>query len=496
MIAPYFVLIPLVAAFLITLFSRKKKNVAVCLAIFAGIALLILGIVSFVLVSKADGPLLYTLGNWKIPWTINFVLDYFTSFMLITIGIIALASLVFSINYMTRYTELWKFYTLFMLMLAGMNGFVITGDLFNLFIFMEIALIAAYALVGFGCEAEELEAAFKYTVIGSLSSIFVLLAVGILYAITSTLNMADIGHNIISNRGFILYFVYGLLLTGFGLKAAIVPFHAWLPDAHSSAPAPVSAMLSGVLIKTLGIYALIRVFYHVFSISTTVLNLFLILGAITLLLGVLMAKLQFDFKRLLAFHSISQIGYIILGLGLGTPLGILGAVFHLFNHSIFKSLLFLNAGSVEYATGTRDLREMGGLGKQLKPAAVTSMIASLSISGIPPFNGFFSKLIIILAAFQAKQFIFALVAALGSILTLASFLKVQRYVFYGDPHGIERKCEKLPLCINGSMIFLAVLCVLSVVLILPGIKELILDKVVETIQNRQVYLNIISGGQL
>ena len=414
--------------------------------------------------------------------------------MLITISVIALASLVYSIDYMTRYTDVWKYYALFMLMLAGMNGFVITGDFFNLFVFMEIALIAAYALVGYGCEAEELEAAFKYTVMGSLTSTLILFAIGILYALTSTLNMANIGQSITAYNGFTLYFVYGLLLVGFGLKAAIIPFHAWLPDAHPSAPAPISAMLSGVLIKTLGIYALIRVFYHVFPISSMVLNVFAILGAITLLVGVLMAKLQFDFKRLLAFHSVSQIGYIVLGLGLGTPLGILGAVFHLLNHGIFKSLLFLNAGSIEYALGTRDLREMGGLNKQLKPTAVTSMIASLSISGIPPFNGFFSKLVIILAAIQAKQPVYAVIAGLGSILTLASFLKVQRYAFYGEQKGHPPKC-KIPFTLNSSMIFLAVLCLLSAALILPGIKEFTLDKVVETIQDRQTYINIINGGK-
>jgi multicomponent Na+:H+ antiporter subunit D len=491
MILPYFVLIPLTAGILITLFCRNGKRLAAYTGVLASAALLTLAITSFILVSKAHGPILFTLGNWKIPWTIGFVIDYLASFSLIAVNLIALAALFFSIGYMNHYTGLWKFYALLMIMLTGINGFIITGDFFNLFIFLEITLLAAYALVGFGCEAEELEAAFKYAVIGSLSSIFILLAIGVLYAMTSTLNMADLGRSITASHGFLIHFIYGLLLVGFGLKVALVPFHTWMPDAYSAAPAPASAILSGVS-GVLGVYALIRLFFNVFPSSPAVLNIFLILGTISIFVGIFVAKMQFDFKRLLAYSSISQIGYIILGLGLGTPLGVLGAVFHMINHGFMKSLLFLNAGSIEYATGTRDFREMNGIHKKLKPTAVTSMIASLSISGIPPFNGFFSKLVIILAAVQAHQPVYAVLAAVASALTLAVFLKVQKHLTQDSgPNEIQAKPVKVPLSLNTAMIFLAVLCILSAVLILPGIKGLVLDKVVGTIQNRPAYLNII-----
>lgn len=492
MILPLFILIPLTAAILITLFCRNGKRLAVYTGILAGAALLTLAITSFVLVSKANGPILYNLGNWKIPWTIGFVVDYLASFTLIAVNLISLAALVFSFGYMTRYTGLWKFYALLMIMLTGMNGFIITGDFFNLFIFLEITLLAAYALVGFGCEAEELEAAFKYAVIGSLSSMFILLAIGILYAMTSTLNMADLGRSITTSQGFLIHFVYGLLLVGFGLKVALVPFHTWMPDAYSAAPTPASAMLSGVS-GVLGVYALIRLFFNVFPSSPAVLNIFLILGTISIFVGILLAKLQYDLKRLLGYSSISQMGYIILGLGLGTPLGILGAVFHMLNHGLMKSLLYLNTGSIEYATGTRDFREMNGINKQLKPTLITSMIASFSISGIPPFNGFFSKLVIILAAVQAHQPVYALLAAVASALTLAVFLKVQKHIIQSDSSSNETPAKpiKVPFSLNSAVIFLAILCVLSALLILPGIKGLVLDKVVETIQNRPAYINII-----
>jgi len=493
MIAPYFVLLPLTAAFLIGLFGRKSDRLPMWLAVLTGCGQSVLAVASFILVSKSGGRILYATGNWEIPWTIGFVLDYLSSFMLVTIGVIAVAALFYSIDYITRYTDTWKYYTLFMLMLAGMNGFVITGDFFNLFVFMEIALIAAFALVAYGCEVEELEASFKYVVMGSITSTLILFGIGLLYALTSTLNMADVGRSLPVNPAT-LVFIYGLFLAGFGLKSAIIPFHAWLPDAHPSAPAPISAMLSGVLIKALGVYALIRVFFCAFPSPPGILQILRVLGAATILIGVLMAKAQFDFKRLLAFHSVSQIGYIVLGLGLGTAWGILGAVFHLLNHAIFKSLLFLNAGALEYSLGTRDLREMRGAGGRLKITSVTSMIASLSISGIPPFNGFFSKLIIILAAVQAGQPVLALAAAAGSVLTLASFLKVQRYAFHGEA-GAARDPVRLPWSMNWSMVFLAVLCVLSTALILPGVRELTLDRVVTSILDRAGYISIVTGGR-
>ena len=160
--------------------------------------------------------------------------------------------------------------------------------------------------------------------------------------------------------GNVIFLVSVLFIMGFGLKAALVPFHAWLPDAHPSAPAPISATLSGVLIKALGVYTLCRIFFNVLGIDPNLSSMLMLLGALSMVIGVFLAIGQWDFKRLLAYHSISQIGYVILGIGLGTPLGILGGLFHLFNHSVFKSLLFLNSGAVEHSTGTRQLQEMGG----------------------------------------------------------------------------------------------------------------------------------------
>jgi multicomponent Na+:H+ antiporter subunit D len=212
-----------------------------------------------------------------------------------------------------------------------------------------------------------------------------------------------------------------------------------------------------------------RLSFNVIGVSLALLNVFAVLGSISIVIGVTLALYQWDFKRLLAYHSISQIGYIVLGFGLGTPLGILGGLFHLLNHSVFKSLLFLNAGSVERATGKRNLKDLGGLSGKMPVTGTTSFIASMSISGIPPLNGFWSKLIIVIACVQSGHYWYGLIAALASILTLASFLKVQRYAFFGYLKDAFKEVRESPAAMTVPMMALAALCVVLGILLIPGI---------------------------
>jgi len=266
---PLFVIIPLATAFIISLAGKFYKSISDILANLACFILVVLSFLVFYILYLLDYmPLVYKVGGWIPPIGISMVVDGLTIVILLVVNIVALMSVVFSISYMEKYTDKTKYYTLFMLMLAGMNGVVITGDMFNLYVFLEIGAIASYALVAFGTEHEELEASFKYMVLGSVASLFILLGIAILYSYTSTLNMADISQIIIVNRNpVVIGFTSVLFLVGFGLKSAIVPFHAWLPDAHPSAPAPISAMLSGVLIKSLGVYALIRIIFNVLGVD-------------------------------------------------------------------------------------------------------------------------------------------------------------------------------------------------------------------------------------
>jgi len=489
---PWFVIIPLFNAFLISLIGKVLKRAVSVLSILSCLSLLIISFYGLnVLRISSQSALVYKIGGWVPPFGICMVLDGLSGFMLITVNLIAFFVLVYSLQYMEKYTDKPKFFTLFFLMLTGMNGIIVTGDLFNLFVFLEIASIASYALVAFGTEAEELEASFKYAVMGSVASSFIFIGIAFLYGFTSTLNMADMARILsLKPNTWLIPFVSVLFLMGFGLKASLVPFHAWLPDAHPSAPASISAMLSGVLIKTLGIYAIARVFFNIIGITKAFLSVLMFLGALSLLVGVILALSQWDLKRLLAYHSISQVGYIVLGIGIGSPLGILGGLFHLFNHSVFKSLLFLNSGAIDYAVGTRDLREMSGLKERMPVTANTNLIASMSIAGIPPFNGFFSKLIIILACLQKGYFGYALVAVVGSILTLSSFMKVEKFAFFGKLNERCRDIKEVPYLMRFSLIGLAIICVLGGLLLLPSIK-FFLNGAVDVLLQGKGYAEIV-----
>ncbi len=494
-IIPLFIALPLGAAFLLPILGKRSKRLPDILANLINLALLIL---SLMVINR--GMIVYQMGGWKpvadIPIGIYLVLDGLSALMLLIINCVGFLATLYSVNYMEKFTDKARYYTLFLLLMAGMNGVVLSGDMFNIFVFLEVAAIASYALVAFGTEAEELEAAFKYQVMGTVASGFILLGIALLYSATGTLNMADIAR-IIGEEGIkgTILFVGALFIVGFGLKAAIMPFHAWLPDAHPSAPAPISAMLSGVLIKAIGVYALARILFNVLGLGEmkAILYILMVLGTISMVAGALLALGQRDFKRLLAYSSISQIGYIVFALGLGTPLGFLGGLFHLLNHAAFKSLLFLNSGAVVYATENKDLEKMGGLSQRMPVTATTSVIGSMSISGIPPLSGFWSKFIIIWAAVEAGQYIFAFIAVLVSIITLAYYLKAQRLAFFGELGKAWNKVKEVPGLMCTSMIILSLLSLGLGILLIPGIRNMVLDPAVEVLESGAQYASSVLG---
>ncbi|MCK4746240.1 MAG: hypothetical protein KAT15_04355, partial [Bacteroidales bacterium] len=417
--------------------------------------------------------------------------------------------LFYSLSYITKYTAESNYFALFCLIIAGMNGVVLSGDLFNLFVFLEVSVISSYALVAFGVGKTELEASFKYQVLGGLASMLILLAIGLIYWKTKTLNIADV-RNVLDagySKPFYL-FVQVLLIAGFGLKAAIIPFHAWLPDAYPAAPAPISAMLSGVVGKSIGVYALFRIFFNVLGLGEIkpILDILIILGIISMVAGALAALGQKDFKRLLAYSSISQIGYVVMAFGMGmliliqgenysvAVLAIAGGIYHMVNHAVFKGLLFLNAGALEHRLDTRDLKRMGGLSSVMPVTSSTSFMASMSISGIPPFNGFFSKLIIIIAAINGKFYLLATLAVVVSIITLAYFLKFQRFAFFNKPPGKSlEKIREVPFPMSFSMIVLAILCLALSLLAFPSINEAVLSPAVQVLMQSDLYSTTILG---
>jgi len=495
---PLFVAVPLGMAFLTPIFARIWKGFPDWMASLA--SLFLMGLTLWFL--QFGGQHITTfIGGWEpvdgIPIGIAMVMDGLTIFMLLIVNVIGFLATIYSINYMSHYTEKSKYYTLFLLMMAGLNGVVLSGDLFNLFVFLEITAIASYALVAYGVEAEELEASFKYQVLGGTASAIILLGIAFFYHMTGTLNLADASRVIAAGGSTpALLFMAILFLVGFSLKSALMPFHAWLPDAHPSAPAPISAMLSGVVIKVLGVYAMIRIFYNVIGteLLPVIPTIFLILGTLSMVAGAFLALGQKDLKRLLAYSSISQIGYVLFAFGIGTPLAIMGGLFHLLNHAVFKSLLFLNSGAVVYNTNTREFEKLGGLSQKMPLTVSTAVVGSLSISGLPPLGGFWSKFVIILAAVQSGHYILAGVAVLASIVTLGYYMKFLKFTFFGKLRDSYKKVKEVPFFMCLSMIVLALLTIGLGLLLLPSLQGWILEPAANVVTGGVEYVKMVLGG--
>jgi len=500
-LVPLLVAIPLGSAFLVVILAHVKglSGLPRVLSVLAVAACLAIGIV---LMAGACGDPHQShsvfVGGWDGkagPIGIEMVYDGLSGMMIIVISMVALAAICFAAAYMERFTSGWLFHGLFLLMTGAMNGVVLAGDLFNMYVFIEVAAISSYGLVAFGCEKAELEAAFRYLVLGVIASTFILVGVTILYALTGQLNMARVASGIAGlagpagwARSPAVLLAAACLLGGLALKAAMVPFHSWLPDAHPSAPAPISAMLSGVLIKAVGIYSLARIVFNVLGVSPYYATVLIALGVLSMVLGMFLALGQWDLKRLLAYSSISQAGYIVLAIGVAAEvmtrqapdravagLCLLGGLFHLFNHAAFKSLLFLTSGSIEQATGTRQLKEMGGLARRMPVTSFCCRVGALSIAGVPPFNGFFSKVLIIVALGLAGHFILCAIAAGVAVGTLVMYVKVQRHALEGEAGSprVDRARES-PWPMGLGMVLLAVVCIVAGVAIWP-LKQFLFD---------------------
>lgn len=477
-LVPLLVAIPLGAGFLIPLAVRWQPRLAEWLSILVSAGLVAIS------VSLIGREVTYHVGDWTTPNGIDLRVDALTTLMLLIINGLALIVTIYSADYMQRYSSHHRYYSLLMFLVAGTNGVAVTGDLFNLYVFMEITAIASYALVAFTGEDEAFEASFKYVVLGGLSSSVILIGITLVYAMTGTLNMSHLASRLSdSGEAEPIKFALALFFCGFGLKAALVPFHTWLPDAYPAAPAPISAILSGVVSKVIGVYVLARLLFNIFGISDDSLLLMRWMGGITMVIGGLLALGQWNVKRLFAYSSVSQVGLIVLALGFGTTWGVIGAIFHLVNHALFKPLLFLSSGQLELAAGTNDLRKMHGMGRTIPITAATSMVGSLALAGIPPLNGFWSKLIIVTAGIQSGHTGWAITVVVISIVALAYQLKVQKEAFYGNPSAADESSisvtvppepfQESSLAV-APMILLAIGCAASSLLVVTGLDQPIL----------------------
>ena len=491
-------------AFLIVIFGKNRalRNVFGFLATATPLCLLAALVKPLMLGSDV---IAYWMGN-RVPaggYAIGIALevDAMGLFFGLLIATAVFVAMLYSFSYMSHDDNEPQYYTLFLMLCGGVMGFVLSGDLFNMFIMIEILTFAAVALTAFRNTANgALEAAFKYLVVGCIGSSCILAGTIMLYAQAHTLNFAQLaaflpGH---LNRATII--AYAMLFIGFCTKAFIVPFHPLAADAHGAAPAPVSVLISGVLTKS-GLYGIIRLTYILFRVMNlgTVQFWLVFLGSVSMFVCVTMALAQHDFKRLLAFHSISQIGYVLTAAGLATALGVSSGLYHAMNHTLFKGLLFLCAGAVLHETGTTDLGKLGGLSKKMPHTTILFLVGAFSISGVPPFNGFASKWLIYQATYQKAVesgnigfLMCTIVALVTSTLTLASFVKVTQSVFFGQLPKEYEDVEEVSVGMRLAMGILALLCILTG--LFPGfVTTYLTEPAARAVFGANAYVNAMMG---
>ena len=452
-VLPALVLVPLATALVVALAGRGASRTSDVLG-NAGMVVVLCLVLAVIGPVLGGSNLTWNLGGAS-PLGISLSLDALSALMLLVVAVGALLASIYSVGYMESYTSKANYYCLFLVMVTGMNIVVLGADILNMYVGIEVAALACYALVAYGLGKEYLEASFKYQVLGTVGTLCLVGGMGLFYQQMGTLTFSALA--VSSASAGVIPVV--LLLSGLALKAAFVPYHAWLPDAHSTAPSPVSAVLSGVFIKVVGLYGLMRLLFVVFSPGSAFSVVLLVIASLSILAGALLALVQTDMKRLLAYCTISQMGYVLLGLAVGTPLALVGALFHMVNHAAFKELFFLGAGSVEKQTGTRNIATLGGLNSRMPITGVTSAIGFFSVSGCPPFSGFWSKLIIIVAAVQAGHVGFGVVAAIGAVITIGYFLKYELGVFFGALPTSLKEVTEGPASMWAPMVVLAVFCV-------------------------------------
>jgi multicomponent Na+:H+ antiporter subunit D len=418
------IVVPLVSAPLCVLLGKTRLAYAlaliVCWAVF-GISVLLLGQV------LDNGVISYRLGGWAPPWGIEYRVDPVNAYVLLIVAAIGALVITYAKPSVAKEIGTGRetlFYTCYLLCLTGLLGVTITGDAFNIFVFLEISSLSSYVLISLGQDRRALTASFRYLIFGTIGATFFLIGVGLLYQATGTLNIADMANRVAplaDNRTVQAAFAF--MAVGLAVKAALFPLHAWLPNAYAYAPSVVTAFLAATATKV-SIYVLIRTYFTIFGpeFSFEVMSLgpvLMVLAILAMLVGSTIAIFQDDLKRLLAYSSVAQIGYMVLGLGFATVLGVTGGMLHLFNHALMKGGLFLALGCVFYRTGAVSIEAMKGLGHRMPWTMAAIVIGGLSLIGVPLTVGFVSKWYLLLAAIDSGMWwitIFILVSSLLAIV--------------------------------------------------------------------------------
>jgi multicomponent Na+:H+ antiporter subunit D len=461
------VVVPLLAAPLTVLLRRRvlafSVALAACWAAFA---------CALVLWSRVmdGGTISYAIGNWPPPWGIEYRLDALGAFVLVLVSGLAAVVLPYaraSIEAEVPHQQHYLFYTMFLLCLAGLLGITITGDAFNIFVFLEVSSLSTYVLIALGRDRRALVASYQYLIMGTIGATFIVIGVGLLYLMTGTLNLADMGRRIASVQGTRpVLAALAFLTVGISLKLAMFPLHQWLPNAYALAPSAVSAFLAGTATKV-AVYVLLRFYYGVFGFSQVFDRLpmeeaMLVLALSGMFVASTIAIFQTDLKRLFAYSSVGQIGYIVLGLSFGSATGLTATMVHLVNHGVTKGAIFLLLGCMALVTGGTSLKRAHGLGRRMPLVSFGIVLCGLSLVGVPGTAGFISKWYLLLAALEQGQWWLVALILLSSLLAVAYVWRFVEVAYFREP---PEAAEATPRSVPLSMALAAAALVVATVML-------------------------------
>lgn len=436
----YVIIAPLFVAIVLPTFARLKRLVQGLVLLVGVLGVAGTGYLAYMVLSKEGFPMIYSMGGWPAPWGIELVVGNLGAFFLLVVSGVSLPVALFSRDNLTVEVggkeRVARFYVFYLLLVGALSGMALTHDLFNVYVLVEVATLSCCALVSSRKHPCAAEAAFNYLILATLGSALVMGGIGFIYMITGHLNMGFASqeiNRIWQHNPHVVWLAFSFMLVGFGVKSALFPLHIWLPDAHSTAPSPASAILSGLAVKGYMI-CLLKVLYNVFGHSLmqefAVHRIMVLAGTIAILAGSISAMTQDDLKRRLAFSTVAQVGYIILGFGIVNTKGLAGTLFYLASHAVIKSLLFLSAGSIIAVTGKKKVSELAGIGRKMPITMATFTIASLSLIGIPLFSGFIGKWHLLVGSMEAGNFLPTAVIIIGSVLCAAYLLPVIRVAYF------------------------------------------------------------------
>ena len=407
----------------------------------------------------ADGPAAAFMGGWKAPVGIALVADRFTAIMLLVSAVVLLGVLMFAMGQPGTEQEQPSFHPVYLVLAAGVFLSFLTGDLFNLFVAFEMMLTASYILITLGGRLDQVQTGMTYVVINLVASTFFVVLLGLLYAALGTVNMSDLAERMHTLPSGVRVAFALLMFVVFGIKAAVFPLFFWLPDSYPAAPTAVTAVFAGLLTKV-GIYCLIRTQTLIVGVDDRISTFILVIAGLTMVIGVLGAIAQNDIKRILSFHIVSQIGYMVLGLGLFTVAGIGAAIFYAVNQIVLKSTLLLVGGLVDHGAGSSGLTKVGGIARRYPLLGWLFIIPALSLAGVPPFAGFVAKLAVIQSGFDAGQGLIVGVSLAVSVLTLFSMSKIWNGAFWGEVELVAEPSDPVSQRYGGTFPMLASTAVL------------------------------------